>query len=519
MPPDMFEPSGPIYIGLHIDFNSGLVCCSAILVCAFVFRMTLIGPDPLENIPSIGYSGSISSYITALRYLWDGPNMIQEGYQKYKGGLFKIPMLGYWMVVATTTTAVEDIRKADDDTMSFRHALWKFLQTDYTIGPELRLDSYHVDFLRTTLTHQLTGVFPDIYDEALCALPDAIPLSDEWKTYSAPTTVMKIVCQTSNRMFVGAPVCRNADYQKVIIGFALEILKALIGFMALPSFFKPYVVPIFSNITPSIRQCSAHLEPLILERREKQAASSDGNWEDKPNDLLMWCMDNGREAEQSVTNLTRRIILVNFAAIHMSTTALTYALYNLVTYPECIPVLRQEVESIVGIHGWSKRSLNKMLKLDSFLRETLRLHSVGTWGMQRLTLKPFTFSDGTRIPAGTMIGCPVVPMQTDPGLHNNPKEFQPWRFCGSTSGDTGDEDRKRFLQLTSTTPDFIIFGHGKVACPGRFFGSLVLKILLARMVITYDIAFESGRSRPPNIYISSASVPGDVNLVFRKRQN
>jgi hypothetical protein len=315
-------------VNLNIDFNLTLACCFVTLVCVLALHMKALTGSDLENIPSIGYSGPITSYFTALRYLWDGPNMIQKGYQKHKGGLFKIPMLGYWMVVATTTTAVEDIRKTDDQTMSFRHALWKFLQTDYTIGPELRLDSYHVDFLRTTLTHKLADIFPDIYDEALRALPDTIPLSQDWQLYSAPTTIMKIVCQTSNRMFVGAPICRNPDYQEIIIGFALEILKALIGFMTFPSIFKPYVVPIFSNITSSIRRCSVHLEPLILERREKQAASSDGDWEEKPKDLLMWCINNGREAEQSVKNLTRRIVLVNFAAIHMSTTVgLHYPFY------------------------------------------------------------------------------------------------------------------------------------------------------------------------------------------------
>lgn len=41
--------------------------------------------------------------------------------------------------------------------------------------------------------------------------------------------------------------------------------------------------------------------------------------------------------------------------------------------PEYIRPLREEVESIVKEHGWTKTSIFKMRKLDSFLREVQRI--------------------------------------------------------------------------------------------------------------------------------------------------
>jgi len=46
--------------------------------------------------------------------------------------------------------------------------------------------------------------------------------------------------------------------------------------------------------------------------------------------------------------------------------------------PEYIQPLREEVESIVKEQGWTKASLINMRKLDSFLRETLRVSDTAT---------------------------------------------------------------------------------------------------------------------------------------------
>ena len=51
----------------------------------------------------------------------------------------------------------------------------------------------------------------------------------------------------------------------------------------------------------------------------------------------------------------------------------THSLYNLTTYPEYMQPLRDEIEAVIQEHGWSKASVAKMTKLDSFVKETMRL--------------------------------------------------------------------------------------------------------------------------------------------------
>lgn len=48
-------------------------------------------------------------------------------------------------------------------------------------------------------------------------------------------------------------------------------------------------------------------------------------------------------------------------------------LYRLLANPKYIEPLRQEVESVVAEEGWTKVAMDKMYKIDSFLRETQRV--------------------------------------------------------------------------------------------------------------------------------------------------
>ena len=51
----------------------------------------------------------------------------------------------------------------------------------------------------------------------------------------------------------------------------------------------------------------------------------------------------------------------------------TNVLYHLLSNPEYVEPLRRDVETVVAEEGWTKAGMDKMHKLDSFLREAQRL--------------------------------------------------------------------------------------------------------------------------------------------------
>ena len=53
-------------------------------------------------------------------------------------------------------------------------------------------------------------------------------------------------------------------------------------------------------------------------------------------------------------------------------------LYRLLAHPEHIEPLRQEIEAVVAEEGWTKAGMDKMHKIDSFVRETQRMDGLTT---------------------------------------------------------------------------------------------------------------------------------------------
>ena len=105
-------------------------------------------------------------------------------------------------------------------------------------------------------------------------------------------------------------------------------------------------------------------------------------------------MDEAKDEEQTIESLTRRVLVVNFAAIHSSsnvsysmstplqslrgvTQSFVHALFYLAALPEYIAPLRAEVEEVIEREGWSKEGLDKMHKVDSFIKESQRMNPIG----------------------------------------------------------------------------------------------------------------------------------------------
>lgn len=74
--------------------------------------------------------------------------------------------------------------------------------------------------------------------------------------------------------------------------------------------------------------------------------------------------------ESTIRNLTLRILTINFAAISTTAMSFTHAMYHLAAMPHYIQPLREEVEAVVRKEGWTKVSMGRLRKLDSFLKET-----------------------------------------------------------------------------------------------------------------------------------------------------
>ncbi|KAF9231271.1 cytochrome P450 [Melanogaster broomeanus] len=492
------------------DKVSGSLAC--IVAAAFVITK-LSKPTKLDAIPTVGSTTWLGSWWDAYKFITNGIEVVHEGYEKHKGAPFKVATLYRWVVVVSGRRYVEEIIKSRDDDLSAHEASNDSFKMEHTMGYEVYHNPYHNSVLRSDLARNLASLYPDIRDEVVTALEEILDLkNNEWKSVPAAQTIENVISRTTNRIFVGLPLCRNPDWVDLNIHFTFDVVKGASIIGLFPKFMAPLVTRFMTSIPGSTRRGMKHLRPII-EDRQKHLDEYGRTWTNKPNDLLSWFMDRAEGSDRTVKSLTQRLLSANFVAILTSSTIFTQALYILAANPQYMQPLHAEVEAIVETEGWSKAALAKMHKIDSFLKESQRMEGLGSVSMVRKTMKDLTLSDGTFLPNGTTVAIASRPTHLDNELYENAHVFDPFRFASMR-----DEDGGFKHQLVSTNPEYLAFGHGRHACPGRFFAASMLKTMLAHIVVSYDIKLEDGASSPESLRLGIMTVADrNAKVMLRKR--
>lgn len=104
--------------------------------------------------------------------------------------------------------------------------------------------------------------------------------------------------------------------------------------------------------------------------------------------------------------------------------------------------------------------------------------------MVRKSLKPYMFADGTLIPEGTFLAVPCDAVHLDAQKYRNPDKFDEGRYIRRRQSSSSNIPRD---QLVTATPDFLAWGYGRAVCPGRFFAAAVMKLIMAHIILNYDI--------------------------------
>jgi len=202
-----------------------------------------------------------------------------------------------------------------------------------------------------------------------------------------------------------------------------------------------------------------------------------------------------------------------------------------------LPLCRDEAylgaarESIsVYMLDTTRHNISKLRRADSLARETMRLRNYGS----RITFRKVMATQGITtplldehmqqgrngvvLPWGTAVSWFSMPAQRDEDAYEEAEKFNPFRFewklealsTDSAKQNLGDGGGKVELAKFSTTSmQHLGFGHGSHACPGRFLADGQLKMLMAYLVVNYDLRFpeEYAGVRPANLWIAEGQMP------------
>ncbi|KAF7187091.1 Cytochrome P450 monooxygenase [Pseudocercospora fuligena] len=428
---------------------------------------------------------------------------------------FVIPQWGIEPFLILPQSQMKEVYQRPDADVNITAMLRENLAVKYTGDSDIAADAFHVDIVRQELTRKLSLLTADVFDELSLGFQDEWNVkSDEWRPIILYETAMRIVTRAANRVFSGTELCRNAEFLEYTRQYGQQIFTQAMLINMIPlSFLRPVAAAFLTRKSARHKNIVLkHAAPAIRRRLEAVRA---GN-KDPPVDCLQWliekCVARNDPVELDVTRITRRLLRLNMVAIHTTSITITNAIFELYSSSraeEYVAGLREEVERVLKAHDgkWSKAAVNELHRIDSTIRESMRCNDFSVFSVARMITAPngIELSDGLHIPHGTKIAVPNIGIHRDPANYETPDEYDAFRFSRS----------KESVVITSESA--LHFGYGRHACPGRFFAAQEMKLMLAYIVMNYDVKIVG--SGPRKRDLKALAIPdAEAKILVRRRQ-
>ncbi|KAM0537097.1 hypothetical protein D7B24_008958 [Verticillium nonalfalfae] len=328
------------------------------------------------------------------------------------------------------------------------------------------------------------------------------------------SSVSELVARISSRVFLGEELCRHEKWLEITQSYTVASFKAAAILRTYPRIVRP-LVNWFHPDVKVIRGTIAESRRIIgslVERRQKLRAEAQATGSPVPrfNDAIEWAESEaeGYPCDPAVFQLT-----LSFAAIRTTTDLLTQVILRLAHEPENIEPLRREMVEILQVDGWTKNALFKMKLLDSAVKEAQRLKPINLLEMRRMAVEDVTLPDGTLIRKGAHIAVNNTGFSR-PEVYEDPERFDIYRFKRMRD----EPGKEHMAQLVSTSLNHLSFGHGKFACPGRFFVANELKLALCHLLLKYDWKSTPGVSHDPLVLGTTIMHNPETSIQFRRRK-
>ncbi|KAJ5251401.1 hypothetical protein N7489_001811 [Penicillium chrysogenum] len=523
----------------------------------------------LRHIPTVKYNAYLPNFINRLIYYPKAASMISEGYQKYKDSPFRL-LTGDGEVIVLPVKYQDELRHLPPSKLSSLHAQYENALGQYTnIIINTLLPSMTV---RKKLTPNLGRVVPGVIDELRAAFDTALPgcegvickhylvgptmqtniqlltevlKTDTWIQINPCDLFTRLIALSTSRMMAGDVLRENEEWLNVASNYAVNVGITILLLRPVPKYLRPIVAPFL----PTVRKMKKQLRfakdlfiPMVHERRLAEQVK-DPNYT-KPDDFLQWMMDLSEEKKEILdpdTLAHHMLLLVTLAVTHTSTMALCHCLFDLVTRPEYIEPLREEMTRTLP-DGWYKATqaaFKDQARLDSFLRESQRFAPPGELNFHRIVKEPITLHDGLVLPVETHVCFAAGPISKDAAFIKNPITFDGFRWCHNPrdrfvltpelaktaavpngAGEDMHAEKQSGAHFVSITNTNMHFGFGLQACPGRFFAANTLKAILSRIILDYEFKFvkDLDGKRPGNLVVGEHILPSmNTEMLFRKR--
>ncbi|RHZ85956.1 hypothetical protein Glove_58g39 [Diversispora epigaea] len=320
-------------------------------------------------------------------------------------------------------------------------------------------------------------------------------------------------------ILVGQEISKNEDVVKAFADFTKDFASILV-IPPILSFIHPKVhtqvitLPLrfgWNPIWKHVITLKGNLKP-VLEKRLKDKEILGDKYE-PPLDIIEYLLNDPEHGTKVITDdylnkICEFLFIIVVVSIHTTSRFMTSALYDFAGRPELWDdIYEEQVRIDKECNGeLSSQHINKMVKLDSFVRESLRTFDSVVATIPHRCMKSYTFKNGMTIPKGRMVITYLMDIHYNTTAYGpEPRSFLPYY---------GLENN---FSASKIDKNYFTFGSGKHACPGRFFAVNEIKIGMHKLILNYHIKTPSGKIEK-KIHSGPLASPPVSGLIFENRK-
>ncbi|KID83944.1 cytochrome P450 [Metarhizium guizhouense ARSEF 977] len=448
------------------------------------------------------------------RYGNDTRSLLRIGYEKYLQ--YGVPFQMYNPIgelgnqVVLPMKYLDEVKRAPKSLFSFEVFSEKLFLLNYINAPRQTNAATHA--VKFDLNRNLNNVINGLWTEAEASLKKTIP-SPGWQSIPGGDLACSILTPVMSYILVGPSLCRNPEWLEIaaettfsIIDASLDIRKKYTANWRWLARWQDGTAQRLGTIRKKALEL---IKPLYDERRQainKNDSRSDSGSE-MFHDTVYWILGQKR-ADTSLKAVVDQQLFLTLASIHNTAGMLQSLLFDWIAHPEYHAEITAEINETLAEFEtsgseWTLQRVARMRKLDSFMKESIRVNPIGFITGQRYAVKSHTFKDGFNLPAGTMFHFAADAVYHDPNIYPDPDKFDAYRFLRLR--ENVDPNQFHFAFVSDTN---LSFGAGQHACPGRFLAAVVLKFALILLITRYEIKFSDGSTqKPPGLFVDNTMRP------------
>ncbi|KAL6820465.1 cytochrome P450 [Trichoderma sp. SZMC 28015] len=451
---------------------------------------------------------SLCRRIQGIHYLVSGPELIDRAYNKALGKTFVVSTPSNDHLLITSPNLIRELIDAPLQQMSL-HAVakevYEILQPKYTMYGFEWQDQRGIEgtgfvrALRSLLTSHLPKFQPDLERIVKSSLQTG--LSDVQPDGFAHVRIfpfMKtLITRVNCFIFFGEELSQNTEFTSAALEFPQTVVFTAELLRITPEFMRPMIASIATDRHKAAKTLYRYLVPIVKERLAVRGLQSK---EMTPTDCMQWLIDTSpRKNPWTPARMVGEIMAVWFGSVHQL--AMVRDCFHVNDFP---------------------RDVERLPLLDSFIKESVRSSNSDAITCRRKALLSYTFQDGSSIKKGDWACIPQRAMMQDGTRYRDPQTFDGFRFAHDNAQhqqhkQSTDIPGQKESKFTDATLDWPIWGLGNAACPGRFYASLVTKLILIRILEDWECKILEPEA-PKSMTWRSSIVPRSSTIImFRKK--